>query len=144
MGTQPPCEWGPTDLGKGINMAGFDVFDVAKKAFLAGVGAVAIGAEKAQELVDDFIEKGQITVEQGKELNEELTRKVRETAADGQDAVLRAHLKTMTPEQREEWLKRASQVAADIDAEAVEVDVEEEPEIVDEADVAAADPAAEE
>ena len=43
-----------------------------KKVLLAGIGAVATTAEKAQEVVDTLIKKGEITVEQGKVLNEEL------------------------------------------------------------------------
>lgn len=120
-------------------MADIDFMNGIKKAFLAGVGAVALGAEKAQELVDDFIEKGELTVEQGKELNAELTRKVRETAGEGQDAVLRAHLKTMTPEQREAWVKRATQIAEDIDSEVVEVDVVDDVEDVEEEAATATD-----
>ncbi|MBR2682671.1 MAG: hypothetical protein IKE22_05325 [Atopobiaceae bacterium] len=106
-------------------MAGFDLMEGVRKAFLAGVGAVVYGAEKSQGLIEELIEKGEITVEQGKELNAELTRKVRETADEGQDAILRAHLKTMTPEQRAAWMSRAQKVAADLDAELVEVEVEE-------------------
>jgi polyhydroxyalkanoate synthesis regulator phasin len=108
-------------------MAGFDLTEGIRKAFLAGVGAVAYGAEKSQELVDELISKGELTVEQGKALNAELTRKVKETADEGSDAVLRAHLKMMTPEEREAWVARAQKIAADIDAEPVEVDVEEAP-----------------
>ena len=43
-----------------------------KKIFLAGVGAVAISVEKTKDLVDELVKKGEITVEQGKVLNEEL------------------------------------------------------------------------
>ena len=79
-------------------MALFDnLSDGVRKAFLAGVGAVAIGAEKSQELVDDLVRKGELTVEQGKGLNEELTRKVRETAGSASDEMLRARLRIMTP-----------------------------------------------
>ena len=39
-------------------MAGFDFVDMARKAFLAGVGAVAVGAERSQELVDELIARG--------------------------------------------------------------------------------------
>lgn len=45
-----------------------------KKALLAGVGAVATTYDKAEELVGQFVEKGKITVEEGKELSEELKR----------------------------------------------------------------------
>lgn len=105
-------------------MAGFDLTDGVRKVFLAGVGAVALGAEKSQEIIDGLVSKGELTVEQGKSLNEELTRKMRETADDGQDAVLRMKLKGMSPEERAAWLARAQQMAADLDAETVEVEVE--------------------
>ena len=50
--------------------------DGFKDVFLAGVGAMALGAEKSKELVDQLIAKGEITVEQGKEINAELTQRV--------------------------------------------------------------------
>ena len=45
-----------------------------RRAFLAGVGAVAYGAEKTTALVDDLVKKGELTVDQGKDLNRELTK----------------------------------------------------------------------
>lgn len=47
-----------------------------KKIILAGIGAVAVTAEKAGELVDELVKRGQLTVRQGKVLNEELRRDV--------------------------------------------------------------------
>ncbi|SDB29822.1 phasin family protein [Eubacterium oxidoreducens] len=47
-----------------------------RKFFLAGVGAVATTAEKSQEIINDLVEKGELTVEQGKAMNEELKHKV--------------------------------------------------------------------
>jgi polyhydroxyalkanoate synthesis regulator phasin len=49
-----------------------------KRIFLAGVGAVAVTAEKSREVVDELVKKGELTVEQGKVLNEELKRNVKE------------------------------------------------------------------
>lgn len=43
-----------------------------KKLLLAGIGAVAVTAEKSKDLLDEMVEKGELTVEQGKVLNEEL------------------------------------------------------------------------
>lgn len=60
-------------------MADFDFGDGLRKVFLAGVGALATTVEKGQELVDDLVKKGELTVEQGKELNTELKRKLKET-----------------------------------------------------------------
>lgn len=45
-----------------------------KKVMLAGVGAAANTYEKANKLVDEMVEKGKLTVEEGKELSEELKR----------------------------------------------------------------------
>lgn len=49
-----------------------------KKILLAGIGAVAITAEKSADVVEQLVKKGELTVEQGKVLNEELKRHVSE------------------------------------------------------------------
>ena len=49
-----------------------------RKIFLAGVGAVATTAETAKDVVENLVKKGEITVEQGKVLNEELKKNARE------------------------------------------------------------------
>lgn len=54
--------------------------DEMRKVFLAGVGAVATTAEKAQELVEKLVEKGELTVSQGKDLNEELKKNFKDKA----------------------------------------------------------------
>ena len=50
-----------------------------RKVLLAGIGAVATTAEKSKDLVDALVAKGELTVEQGKVLNEELKRNVSES-----------------------------------------------------------------
>mgnify|MGYP003501669643 CR=1 FL=1 len=60
-------------------MMGFN--DEMKKIMLAGIGAVATTVEKSQEVVETLIKKGEITVEQGKVLNEELKRTVKESVS---------------------------------------------------------------
>ena len=59
-------------------MADFDFGEGLRKVFLAGVGALATTVEKGQEIVDDLVKKGELTVEQGKALNTELKRKAEE------------------------------------------------------------------
>lgn len=49
-----------------------------KKILLAGVGAVAVTAETAKDVVDNLVKKGELTVEQGKVLNEELKQNAKE------------------------------------------------------------------
>ncbi len=56
-------------------MSGFS--DDLRKIFLAGLGAAAVTSEKAKQMVDELVKKGELTLEQGKVLNEELQRKVR-------------------------------------------------------------------
>lgn len=53
--------------------------DEMKKVLLAGIGAVATTVEKSQDLVQTLITKGEITVEQGKVLNEELKRNLKDS-----------------------------------------------------------------
>ena len=53
-----------------------------KKLLLAGVGAAVTTAEKSKELLDDLVEKGALTVEQGKMINEELKHNIKETVKE--------------------------------------------------------------
>jgi len=56
-----------------------DLSEDLKKIFLFGVGAVAVTAEKSKVLIDELVEKGDLTVQQGKILNEELRHNIKET-----------------------------------------------------------------
>lgn len=47
-----------------------------KKIFLAGVGLTSTSIEKAEKLIEEMVEKGRVTVKEGKEMQSELTRKV--------------------------------------------------------------------
>lgn len=78
-----------------------------RKVLLAGIGAVATTAEKSKDLVDALVSKGELTVEQGKVLNEELKRNVSESiqqakekrvVSSSQNKVLE-QMDQMTPEQ---------------------------------------------
>lgn len=59
-----------------------DISEGLKKVFLAGVGAIATTADAAKDLVDTLVKKGEITVEQGRVLNEELKRSAKEKMND--------------------------------------------------------------
>lgn len=106
-------------------MADFDPMDGLRKMFLAGVGAVAVGAEKTQEVVGELVQKGELTVEQGKTLNQELTRKAKEVIENTSDGALRARLSAMTPEERAAYAAKVAQMSEELDAASVKVDVEE-------------------
>ncbi|MBO7673507.1 MAG: hypothetical protein J6S63_00700 [Atopobiaceae bacterium] len=107
-------------------MAGFDLGEGVRKIFLAGVGAVATGAEKSQKIIEDLVKKGELTVEQGKTLNEELGRKAAKAANETQDSFLRTRLAGMTPEERAAYVKKVADIATDIDEKATTVEAEVE------------------
>lgn len=87
-----------------------------RKVILAGVGAVAQTSENAQKLLDDLVQKGELTVEQGKVLNEELKHTVKEKVKNGIDVIfdgknktsLTDQLDTMTPEELQQLREKLS------------------------------------
>lgn len=119
-------------------MAGIDIMGGLNKAFLATVGAVAITAEKSQQAVEDLVKKGELTVQQGKSLNQELSRKAKEAAQETTDGALRAFLEALSDEDRAAYAAKVAQMAADIEASKVTVDVEDG---VEEEPAAQAEPA---
>lgn len=119
-------------------MAGIDIMGGLNKAFLATVGAVAITAEKSQQAVEDLVKKGELTVQQGKSLNQELSRKAKEAAQETTDGALRTFLEALSDEDRAAYAAKVAQMAADIEAAKVTVDVEDG---VEEEPAAQAEPA---
>ena len=110
-------------------MADINFGDGLRKVFLAGIGALATTVEKSQEIVDDLVKKGELTVDQGKQLNSELTIKAKETVSGAQDAVLRARMSAMTAEERAAFVDRARALASDLDA--AEASAADKPEVED-------------
>jgi len=51
--------------------------DELRKLVLFGIGAAAMTAEKAGDIVEELVKKGALTVEQGKVMNEELKHTIR-------------------------------------------------------------------
>lgn len=81
--------------------------DGIKKLLLAGIGTAAITAEKSKDILDELVKKGELTVEQGKVLNQELKHTVKETVKNSVNVSVKASspeelndlLGKMTPEQ---------------------------------------------
>lgn len=74
------------------------VSDILEKVFLLGIGAAALTKEKATELVDDLVRRGQISREQGEELLEKATAKTLDETAGIRESVSEAYqdsLRTM-------------------------------------------------
>ena len=86
--------------------------DGFKDIFLAGVGAMAIAGEKATDLVSTLIAKGELAVEQGKQINTELAHKAASAAQSARFDALEARMSVMTPEEREAFAAKAAEIAA--------------------------------
>ena len=84
------------ELGEGI-----------KKILLAGIGTAAVTAEKSKEVLDELVKKGELTVEQGKVLNQELKHNIKESVKKNVNVTLKPSnpdelkevLGKMTPDQ---------------------------------------------
>lgn len=107
--------------------------DGLRTVFLAGVGAVAVTGEKAKKLVDDLVKKGELTVEEGKILNEDITRKMGEKAENFKPENISKSIRgilfdidKMTQEDRDELMEKlkaaneAAKKAADEAAAVIE------------------------
>ncbi|MFS9002733.1 phasin family protein [Streptococcus salivarius] len=53
-----------------------------KKVLLAGIGLTSMTVDKADSFVKELVEKGRLTVEEGKELEQELKRQSKEEAQE--------------------------------------------------------------
>ena len=74
--------------------------DGLKKILLAGIGTVAVTAEKSKEVLDEMVKRGELTVEQGKVLNQELKHNIKDTVKKN----VNVSVKPQSPEELEELL----------------------------------------
>lgn len=51
------------------------MMDELKKVLLAGIGLTSMTIDKADDFVKELVEKGRLTIDEGKELQQELKRK---------------------------------------------------------------------
>ncbi|WP_102399524.1 phasin family protein [Haloimpatiens massiliensis] len=81
-----------------------------KNIFLAGIGSAAYTYEKASKMVSDLVEKGKLTVEEGKELSEELKRNISTTTETVKEKI---ENKPLTKEDMASLLKEMNFVSKD-------------------------------
>ena len=100
-----------------------NIGDGFKNIFLAGIGAMAYTGEK-----------GEITLDQGRELNDELQRKASETTQSIRESALEATMRAMSPDERDGFAAKAAEFAAAQNAADAEkaAQAEVEAEIIDE------------
>ena len=117
------------ELGEGI-----------KKILLAGIGTAAVTAEKSKEVLDELVKKGELTVEQGKVLNQELNHNIKESVKKNVNVTLKPSnpdelkevLGKMTPDQLAALKEQISRMQAkDVDAEETAEEEEEAEEVDD-------------
>ena len=110
-----------------------NIGDGFKNIFLAGIGAMAYTGEKGKEVIDQLVAKGEITLDQGRELNEELQRKATDATSNIRESALEARMRMMTPAERDAFAAAAAKIAAEQNAQAATGEVEAEVEAVEEA-----------
>ena len=94
--------------------------DGFKNIFLAGIGAVAIGAEKGKDLVDQLVAHGEMTVEQGKQINSELKHRAGEVESSIRRDTIEARMSMMTPDERIEFANIVREMADTANAKEAE------------------------
>lgn len=81
-----------------------------RKLVVASVGAADLGCEKLGGLIDECVKRGEVTVEKGRALNEELKRKVKETPEAKKPAV---DVASLSAEEREALLDQLLELQKD-------------------------------
>lgn len=108
-----------------------DYTDPIRQIFLAGIGALAIGAEKSQELVSQLVEKGKITVDEGKEMTSDLASQASQNIEKVRNDIIEAHMRGMTKEERDAFAARVAEMAAGMDgADALDEEEIDEVEVI--------------
>lgn len=67
---------------KGALLPWINWVKASASSFWPGIGAAAVTKEKSESILRDLVKKGELTVEQGKVLNEELKHSVKEAIRD--------------------------------------------------------------
>ena len=98
--------------------------DGFKGIFLAGIGAVAIGAEKGKELVDQLVARGEMTVEQGKQINTELKHRASNLESSVRRDTIEARMSMMSPDERVEFANIVREMADTANAKDAEAAAE--------------------
>lgn len=86
--------------------------NIFKDIFLAGVGAMSLTGEKAHEVVNKLIDQGEITVEQGQKISDELVQKATDTANSVHDTALEAYINAMSPDARNSFALKVQDMVA--------------------------------
>jgi polyhydroxyalkanoate synthesis regulator phasin len=73
---QPANETGPESKGT----SGQGIRDMIERAFLVGMGAAALTKDRVQEVVEEFVRRGQLSGDEGREMVDRLVTRSRDEA----------------------------------------------------------------
>ncbi len=76
-----------------------------RKILAAGVGAAELGYEKLGDIIDECVKRGEVTVEKGRALNEELKRKCKD-AVSGEGTAPEVDVAKLSAEERARLLEK--------------------------------------
>ena len=62
--------------------------DELKKLLLAGIGSIAYTYEKSAKVIEELVDKGRISVDEGKELSQELKRTFKDKSEEFNEKVM--------------------------------------------------------
>lgn len=77
-----------------------------RKILAAGVGAADIGYEKLGAFVDECIKRGEVTVEKGRALNEELKHRCKDAMSSDSERKASIDLEKLSDSERAELLEK--------------------------------------
>ena len=80
MDTESKAEGATRSEGEARGTTAQSVRDLVERTFLAGMGAAALTKDRVQELVEDFIRRGQLSSEEGRDVVDRLVARSREEA----------------------------------------------------------------
>ena len=110
-----------------------------KKILLAGIGTVAVTAEKSKDVLDEMVKRGELTVEQGKVLNKELKHNLKNTIKNNMNVSVKPQsgeeleelLGNMTPDQLADLKDKISQMQEKDAAEPENEEVDKDSDVDD-------------
>jgi polyhydroxyalkanoate synthesis regulator phasin len=73
------------------------MLDLIKKSFFAGIGALALTEEKIHEVIDEFVQKGELSQKEGESLVNELQKVIDENKAKV-TAMIDEHVRSLMEE----------------------------------------------
>lgn len=100
------------------------MIDLLKKTLLTGIGVAALTKEKLEELANDFVEKGKMSEQEGRDLVDDLVTRSEESRAELQNQI----------EGKVESVLEKMDLAKKSDVDALKIEIEELKQILNKKD----------